>query len=116
LLSIARAEPEFQTRAVEAIVQRAKSGTGWRLPFLERCDEAQIDELEDCLPRRWKGERSSLESIGEILGETRDHHLYRKVGSETWSDYCRKFLGVPSEAMDKLIECGRIMRQAHAQE
>ena len=41
-----------------------------------------------------------------------------QVGTDTWPGYCATFLGVPSEAMDELIEGVRILKgrgDAHGQ-
>lgn len=64
------------------------------------------------IPKRWNnGQRDSVESVGGMLGDARDHKLYEKVGCVSWQDYCSTFLGVPSEAMDELIEGVRIIQR-----
>jgi hypothetical protein len=78
--------------------------------FHEMDDAFHVATLRDRLPRRWKnGERDSVESVGQTLGEARDHHLYKKVGAKDWADYCATFLAAPPEAIDELIEGVRIL-------
>lgn len=80
-------------------------------PFSARSSEYQIETLRDHLPQRWRsGARDSVESIVGMLAQARDHHLYRKVGSESWADYCTTFLLCRPEAMDALIEGVRILK------
>jgi hypothetical protein len=79
--------------------------------FYERSDESHIETLRDWIPRRWKnGDRDSIESIGEILGEAKQYELWRKIGCESWEDYCSAFLNARSDAMDELIEGVRILQ------
>jgi hypothetical protein len=79
--------------------------------FSEQSDAHHIETLRDWIPQRWRhGERDSVESVVGILGEARDHALYRKVGAESWEDYCASFLSSPAAAMDELIEGVRILK------
>lgn len=88
-----------------------RSDTFGSPPFSTRSNEYQIETLRDRLPQRWKsGKRDLVGSIFGMLGEARDHHLYRKVGAESWADYCTAFLLCPPEAMDTLIEGVRILK------
>ena len=79
--------------------------------FWEQPDKHQVKTLKEIIPYKWQyGEKDSVESLGEILGQTRDHHLYRKVGSESWEAYCCDFLSSPAAAFDELIEGVRILK------
>jgi hypothetical protein len=40
----------------------------------------------------------------------RDHALYRKLGFQTWDEYCIKFLKDPAEAFDSLIDSACVLR------
>lgn len=83
--------------------------------FFESPDDHHIETLRDHVPYRWRnGQRDSVESIGEILGEAREHQLYRKVGCESWAEYCSAYLNAPAEAMDELIEGVRILQRESA--
>jgi hypothetical protein len=80
--------------------------------FLDAPEDFLIEMLRVNIPKRWKnGQRDSVESVGGMLGDARDHKLYEKVGCVTWQDYCSTFLGVPSQAMDELIEGVRIIQR-----
>src|SRR5690348_8211375 len=81
--------------------------------FFEEADHHQIETLRDRVPYGWNnGQRDSVESIGEILGETKKHELYRKVGCESWADYCSTFLRESSEGMDELIKGVQILQKS----
>src|SRR4051794_6820125 len=79
--------------------------------FLDAPEDFLVEMLRINIPKRWNnGQRDSVDSVGGMLGDARDHKLYEKLGCASWQDYCSTFLGVPAEAMDKLIECVRMFR------
>lgn len=79
--------------------------------FHEMREGAQIDALREWVPERWQnGDRDSIASIMMTLGDARDYHLYRKVGTESWAEYCERFLSSSTEAIDILIQGVRILQ------
>jgi hypothetical protein len=82
-----------------------------RPPTLDALSDAfQIQAMTGDIPSRWRKGRDSIAFLGIYLMAVRDHALYRKLGFQTWDEYCIKFLKDPAEAFDSLIDSACVLR------